>query len=436
MGIRDRIIRWLQLSEKPGIQKTEPLVVTGGRRIFYQPVIDAISQYFTDAPDPKSLAAILQRADDGEIGQYMRASEEMEAKDGHLQGVANTRRGALTALDWHIEPAKYDKDQEFANEAAAFCQEELENLTTFTSALEHLGTAIGPGLAVVELIWERQRLIDTENITGRRLLNDPYESQRIRIETEEEYYGIETPPGKFVVFAPHLRAGYPIAVTLSRATFWLFVMKHYARADWSAFSEIFGMPWRVAQVKNLPDNVIRDIGKMLRDMSSDGWGILPDEELCKLHLIEAAKGEGPYQPLIDWVERKQSILWLGQHGTTELPERGSYAAIQVHDNVRADLLLSDAKNEAHCVQQGILMPMARVAFSRKSFVPIPRFVREFHERPDVEGERLILDKLRYMREVGYEVPKEWIYSSLGIPLPDKARPVSPDRPEEEIEDET
>jgi len=407
------------------IQQREPLNMSGGRLVEYSQRLDGSPDYLTDAPTPDTFARIIQSADDGDIGDLMRLNEEMEAKDAHLQGVVETRRGALTALDWSIEPAESAKKQELADKAAAYVQDELENLHTLTGTLEHLATAIGPGLAVTELIWAKGRLLETNDVPSRRLRSDPLLGNAIRIETEDNWQGIETPPGKFIVFAPRSRAGSPIAVTMTRACAWLYILKHYARADWSSFSELFGMPFRVAMCgDNVPDDAQAKIGQMLRDMSADGWAVLPHSEDVTLDWKETAKGDGPYLPLIDWVEKKQSILYLGQTGTTDIGDRGSFAAIKVHDNVRADLLYSDIKKEGRMIRQSLIRPMCLLKWPRRE-VPLPHFVREVHEVKDLDAERLSLEQLRAAKEFGLLVDEDEQYRMLNIAKP-KPVEVAPD----------
>lgn len=399
------------------IQQREPLVMAGGSLTQYSQRLDSNADYLSDAPTPQVFARIIQNADDGEIGALLRLNEEMEAKDAHLQGVSATRRRALTALEWSIEPAESEKKQKLADEAAAFVQDELEALYTLPDTLEHLSTAIGPGLAVSELVWAKGRLQETIDVPGHRLKSDPMIGNEVLVETEEYYQGIPALPGKFIVYAPNARAGYPIAVTMTRACAWLYILKHYARADWSTFSELFGMPFRVALCgENVPDDVRATIGVMLRDMTSDGWAVLPSSDDITLDWKESAHGEGPYAALIEWVEKKQSILYLGQTGTTEIGEHGSFAAIKIHDNVRSDLLISDIKNEARMIRQSLIRPMCLLKWPRRE-VPLPHFVREVHQAKDLEAERLSLDQLRAANEFGLDVDADVRYEMLGIPKP-------------------
>lgn len=417
------------------IQPREPLVLQSSRLMQYSTWLDSNRGYHTDTPDPQQFANTIKSADDGEIGDLLKLNEEMEAKDAHLQSVAATRRRALTALEWKIVPLEWQKDQALADDVASYCEEELRAVPTLDATLEHLATAIGPGLAVSELIWEKMRLVETVDVPGHRLLSDPYESQQILIETEDDFMGIPTPAGKFIVYAPNARAGYPLAVTMTRAAAWLFIVKHYARADWAARSEKFGMPIMVVQLaETVPDNVKSEAVKFARDVSADGWTVtgVPTDE-SSFSLLEPSSGAGPYQDLIEWAERKQSILYLGQHGTTEIGDRGSFAAIKVHDNVRADLLLSDMQNEARCLRQSLLRPLARAKWPKKKELPVPHWERVLLERADTDEARLNLDRLRLANEMGMLLDEDTRYEWLGAPKPRPIRtPDDQERPNEEI----
>lgn len=383
----------------------------------YSRRLDAFRSYYTDSPNPQRLAALMKNADTGDIGALCELQEEMEGRNAIIQGVFATRRKAVTGLEWDIQPPAGMEEDKAALEAADYCRETLHGIDDFRSALRYLASAIGPNVAMVETIWESLRPVAFRQVPGGRLIQNLQEGTAIKLVTEENQQGMELPPWKFIVHIPDSRIDWPQRVNLTRATVPFFIAMHYAHADWLAFSEIFGQPWRVAKTSGeVPsDEVKGEIIDMLKNVGSDGWGFFTGN--VDLQLLESAKSEGPQPKLLQWCKDNLSILVLGQTLTTDIGPVGSRAAAEVHDNVRLDLLMSDLADEAATLRQQLLAPMTRFRFPGRD-MPIPTFVREVEERKDVEGARLMLEQLRYAHDAGLPVVPREAYDRLGLTMPD------------------
>ena len=82
-------------TEKPG-RPVAGVVALGDRN-------DRYSTYPSNRLDPRKLAAIFREADEGDVFRQMELFEEMEGKDTHLYSQLQTRKLALTGLDWEIQ---------------------------------------------------------------------------------------------------------------------------------------------------------------------------------------------------------------------------------------------------------------------------------------------------------------------------------------------
>lgn len=363
---------------------------------------------------PGELASLLKDVDAGDIAAMVELNEEMEAKDAHLQGVANTRREAVTALDWSIEPDDKAEDQTLAKEAAEYCQAQLDAIKSWPETLEHFASAVGPGISVVELLWRRFELVGTVDVPGHRL-ERVIDSDKIGINIGGNDVVVATSP-KFAVYMPNRRAGFPLKVTITRAQALLYLIKHFSIADWSAFSDVYGIPKPVAIIdESATPKEKTDIEAFLSGMGGFSFAKFSDA-LQDIKYI-TAQGESPHSKLIDWAERKQSILYLGQTLTTEMGAVGSFAAAKVHDNVRASILVSDVKKERRFIRNTILRPMVRFRFPRTN-APIPIFLRKVHEAANTDVDRLWLEKWRFMAETGRAVDDDQVYEALGIRKPE------------------
>lgn len=101
---------------------------------------DRYSTYPSNRLNPKKLAAIFREADEGDVFRQMELFEEMEGKDTHLFSQLQTRKLAVTGLDWEV--------QEFSPEPADkqikdWVEEQLKALDGFTDNMMDLLDAIG-----------------------------------------------------------------------------------------------------------------------------------------------------------------------------------------------------------------------------------------------------------------------------------------------------
>jgi len=376
---------------------------------------DATRSYVTDSPTATKFVSLLKSVDTGSVFAMSQLYEEMASKDAHFQGVASTRLNAVTALDWEIIPAQTSEaNQGLADAAADFVREELTNLQTFPDTLVHLQDAICTGIAVTELVWKDLRLVETIDVPGEKLEQD-LSTGRFVVTTERKPLGVNTPEGKFVVYTPRPRAGFPLRVTPVRAQAWLYLIKHFILADWAGFCERFGMPIPVATFTDeVEDDVKDDLERMLQNVAANGYAMLPDG--TTLNLLEAGRGTQPFKELIELVDRKTSILFLGQTLTTEMQGTGSWAAATVHNNVRTDILLADLKNEARTIRRSVIGPMCWCRFPNKE-APLPYFRRVLYESRNVESEKLNLEQVRAAREFGLPVGEDELYEMLGVSKP-------------------
>ncbi len=233
---------------------------------------DSVRDYPGAGLTPSRLTTILREADDGFLSSAMQLFEEMEEKDAHLFAVANTRRLALTGLEWQVISAadmREGVEREPADQAAAYCREILAGLDSFDEALQHLSLATGRNIAIAEIVWDvvggELRPVDIVSVDFARIVFD--ELDRPRILTEEEPRdGIEPASNKFIVHAPHSVSGHPQRGGLLRVTAMVYLAKNLALKDWMIFAEVFGMPVRIARYE--PNATVEEKRELLNMLES------------------------------------------------------------------------------------------------------------------------------------------------------------------------
>ncbi|WP_455709926.1 phage portal protein family protein [Paenibacillus melissococcoides] len=74
----------------------------------------------------------------------------MEEKDPHLFSQLQTRKNAVTGLDFEVIPFS---DDEWDKQIAEFVKEQIDGLENFEDIMMDLLDAIGKGISVSEIIW-------------------------------------------------------------------------------------------------------------------------------------------------------------------------------------------------------------------------------------------------------------------------------------------
>lgn len=405
-----------ELARKPG--QTWP------RLMQYEPNRDSYRRYVTDDPSATKFATLLRAVDDGDLASIAELQEEMEAKDALLQGIANTRRAAITALEWDVVPDDDSQDMVGREIAAAYCRTRLRKIRSFESALDHMTTAIGPNIAAVELVWFRGEVADFIPIPGHRLVICDFKDversgEGIRTQNHPTGVAFGELPWQFIVFN-HQDRPYPYRRTMTSASVVPYLMRHFSRADWMSFSELYGSPIKkVTAEDGVPDEVRSEAQSMAEDAGADWTATFP--EGLDLELLSPSGNGETYNKQLEFTQKELSILWLGQTLTTDVGAVGSFAAAKVHDNVRADLLVSDLEAEAQAVRDQLLRPMIELRFPGKKY-PVPIFKRLLHERTDLEASNLRMQQVTAALSAGVPVMTDEFYEAMNLTRPPDFEP--------------
>ncbi len=371
---------------------------------------------------PARVLSLLHAADAGWPQAQFELFDEMLQKWPRLASVEATRRLALTGLDWDVVPqigatqADGRPDRAGAQVVAEYCRAALSGLERLDEVLDHLARGVGYGIAVAEIVWEDGRLADLVPVPHGRLISDPHEPWRLRVRTEEEPHlgvALDEHPFKWIVHQPRCRPGRPFEGGLLRASALLYLAQNLGLKDWLVYSQVAGMPIRVARfAPGTPDAEKRQLLRVLESLGTDAVAVLSNT--VELEFVEAGPaGEKPYKPIQEYCNTEVTILWLGQHLTTDIRTSGSRAAAEVHDRVREDLLVGDMREEAGTLRRDLLAPLARARFGDAA--PVPHFRRSLVESVNT---KVLAETLAVaVRELGLPVPEAWARRSLGIPEP-------------------
>ena len=417
MGVMTRVVNAVR--GRTSMRKPRPGQVVG------PDALDRWRGYPADGLTPARLVSILRAADEGAVDEAMALYEQMEEKDAHLYSVANTRRLAITGLSWQIVSAAEvldGVDRVAADEAAAYCREVLAGIERFDETLQHLALALGRNIALAENVWDTGtgglRLVDIVPITFDRITFDERGKPRV-LTRDEPVNGIELTEGKFVVHAPQSISGHPMRGGLLRASAIAYLGKHFSMKDWMIYSEVFGMPVRIARYEpSATPEEKRELLNMLMSLGADAAAVF--SKAVEIQLLEAGRGAvpPPYETICNFFNRELSKAWLGQTLTTELQSGGgsvNASGPRIHNEVRLDIRQDDIAREGRTIRRDVLTPMVRLRFGSHAAVP---FFRRKLELP--RDRRELADVLRVaVNELGMRVPARWAHEALGVPMDER-----------------
>jgi phage gp29-like protein len=382
---------------------------------------DADRSYPSIGLTPARALALLQAADNGQPTQLFELFHEMLMRWPRLAAVEGTRRLGLTGLSYEIT-ASENASQKDPDAAVAYCRETLTRIEHLPAILNHLATAIGHGIAVAELIWERGQLVDIVPVPHSRLITNHDQPFALRVKTDAapaDGILLADYPNKWIVHQPGAQPGGHFAAGLLRASVLLYLAQNLSFKDWLTYSQLAGMPMRVAQIEpGTPEADQKALLKMLSELGTEAAAVFSKN--VDLRMIDTARTDKrPYQPLQEYCNTEITILWLGQHLTTDMRSNGSRAAAEVHDRVREDLLAHDMAQEAATLRRDLLRPLVQSRFG--SAAPVPVFRRSIVQSVDT---KVLAETLSTaINELGMQIPRRWMHAALGIPEPIANEPI-------------
>ena len=203
-----------------------------------------------------------------------------------------------------------------------------------------------------------------------------------------------------------------------RACLGISCFKRFGLQWFVNFCELFGVPFRWAQYPpNATPEEKGQIETALKDFSAAAWGAFP--EGTDFNLAGPTSGSTsanviPQAGLIDLIDKWYSIYLLGQTLTTQVSDTGgAFAAAKIHNEVRGDILRSDAKLESVTIRRDLLQPMMR--FGPMAGKPCPIFRRVIEEPIDVG---VALDNIAKAQGVGMTITRGQASEMTGISLAD------------------
>ncbi|MEQ9132662.1 MAG: DUF935 domain-containing protein [Salinisphaeraceae bacterium] len=381
--------------------------LTGVRSVWTQSIAGGLT--------PSRLASLLQAAADGQAHDYLTLAEEMEERDPHYSATLGVRKRAVSGLDAVVESASEEsRDEELAEAVRA-----LVRRPAFGYLVDDSLDALGKGYSVCEIMWDR---------SGPKWWPAEFKHRDPRwFEYDEtlEHLGLldDDHPGraqplapyKFVVHAPRLKSGVALRGGLARLVAFSWICKAYTLKDWVAFAEVFGMPLRLGRYgPGATEDDVAILRNAVANIGSDAAAVLPESMRIEFEQVASATGGHElFQRLAEWLDGQISKAVLGQTMTTDAQSSGLGSnQASVHNEVRGDILASDARQLSDTLNRDLVRPFIDLNWGTQE--NYPRLELQVLEPEDLSSLVNALDKLV---PLGLRVGASTIRDKFGLPDP-------------------
>lgn len=373
---------------------------------------------------PAKLASILQDAEQGSLQGQAELFMDMEERDAHLYAEVSKRKRAILGLNWTVEPPRNPSAAEQAD--AEYLHELLSDLDGWDDMLLDAMDGMGHGYSAIELDWR---------LYGREWIPEAFhhrpqswfmlaqgDQNELRLRSEDTQ-GTPLQPFGWIMHRPRARSGYVARSGLYRVLAWPYLFKHYSVSDLAELLEIYGLPIRLG--KYPPGTADEEKTTLLNAVTALGHaaaGIIPDTMAIEFESATQSSSE-PFLAMMRQCDESISKAVLGGTLTSQTSAGGggAYALGKVHNEVRHDLLTSDARQLAATLSRDLLWPL--LVLNRPGNPDTRRAPRLVFDVRETEDMAAMATALPALVDIGVQVPASWAQERLGIPLPAKGEAV-------------
>ena len=408
MKILEKIKTLVGVKTEP-TQTDEAMVTANGR---------VLSDHPSNRITPSKLKSILEDAENGDITAQHELFMDIEEQDSSIGANIQTRKRAILTLDWRIaEPRN-------ATLAEEKLQTEIDELFYQYPNLENLlmdmMDAVGHGFSALEIEWklENGKYIPHNFIPRSQSWFKLDKNDNLLLKTPNNTMGEPLRPFGWVVHSHKSRSVQLARMGLFRTLAWLYMFKHYSVRDFAEFLELYGMPIRIGKYgAGATNEEKRTLLRALAQIGHNAAGIMPDSMAIELHNAAntgAGSGNNPFLQMVDWCEKSIARLILGQTLTSGADGKSSTNALgNVHNEVRRDLLVSDAKQVAQTITQQIILPYLQINVDPNiALHRVPYFEFDTKKYDDLST---FADAIPKLVGIGVQIPEKWTRDKLGIP---------------------
>jgi phage gp29-like protein len=223
----------------------------------------------------------------------------------------------------------------------------------------------------------------------------------------------ELPPNRFLIARHRPSYANPYGVKVFSKCYWPVTFKKNGFRWWTVFVEKYGGAFLYGQYpNNAGEQYKRELLESLEAMIADAVAIIPEgAEITIESLANKGSVNSVHKEFIEAANAEVSKAVLGQTLTTEVGDKGSYAAAKAHNLVREDLAAADRRRVCEGFNR---LSAVWTLYNFGADVAPPVF--EFVEDEDLQADRAERDGKLYA--IGWRPKKSYITREYEIPEED------------------
>ena len=357
---------------------------------------------------PQRLASILHEVRSGSPMAYFELAEEMEERDPHYASVLGTRKRAVAQLAVKVTAAsKSAKDVEIADAFRKWTERKRLQAELFD-----ILDAVGKGISISEIVWDTR---STPWMPARLCFRpmswfrpDTIDRELFRLRVDGNSRGEDLQPGKWIVHRHAAKSGLSVCSGIAYIIAWTVMFTTFAVADWIAFADTYGQPFRLGKYPPGTDEHSRRVlMQAVSMMGADAAAIVPSS--MTMEIVQAGKSDGAmFGALASYFNRLKSKVVLGQETTTEAIA-GGHAVSKEQNEVRGDIRDADAVMVADTLQEQLVAPWTAINYGPTAAQPIVSL--DFEGNEDVAA---TLDGAFGIADRGGRVQVKQLRDKLGL----------------------
>jgi phage gp29-like protein len=349
--------------------------------------------------------------------------------DTTMAGLWEKRVKAVLSLPRFIRAAD---STPAAEETALFVRTALSQIALRVVPISNTLEAILKGVAVNEILWERQA---RGPLAGAWLPVDLIDRPMWRfgwsavdrslqiVSNLLRTAPITAPPMKFQVLSYGTKDN-PWGRALLDRLYWVWYLKKHASKYWALFVERFAQPLAKGTYPYKPGQEATNKEQQDRLLAilnaiRTGTSVALPEGLDITFLEASRGGDASYAAFLAWLDRAEALLLLGEVDTSGLAKGpGSYAKSQVSNEVRLETVDHDAHLLGSFETDTLIRWMVLLNFGPDA--PIPKSVYDSTDAPDRDQR---MKGIAAALADGVSVPLGYYRMTLRIPAPQEGEPV-------------
>lgn len=445
-------------------KKTSAKSISGSGILAPEPIIDKYPSIVGSGLSLSYLSSAYRQALTGYRRQFVDALSELIERDPHLYAVVMQR--VLTASGSRIVVQPRDPQSARCRKLSNNVKKIIDNIENFRQSVSTLiFSGLFYGIGGCEIEWDvdysvikrRQTFVPKRLrfLHSRRLnFTDPASwdlfvwdqgwfapDERKRIMNQ---WGIRIAdyPGKFLIFAPQVRADYPTREGVGRIVGFWSALKIMGARGAAQYVERYAKPWAIATYATTSSGIPRaaeasaqnnDVGAANAALRALGTGslagaVIPDSIKIALQQITGSRSNIGHKDWIAICNAEMSKGVLGQTDTTDGTGSGSRARAEVMKTGANQIARSDVMLVSDCFQQQLVDWICRINWPEEyDLRPVIKLVVD--PEPDPYG---VVKLAAMFAGAGAPVDADDIANTIGIklvsPNDKKARKLVPVKP--------